>query len=142
MHGPFDIELAEGTSSGLAVTLRGLIVENLERRPEREASFRRLKTTVLIRAEDVDASVTLDFRTGGHLRIYDGEVGSPQIRILGDWDAILALTRMPLWLGLPDARAEPARVVLKRQLGGELTVRGLVLRLPQVVHLLRALAGG
>lgn len=142
MDQPFDIELADGARSELAVALGDTILENLRRHPEREESFRKLRSCVLVRADDTDVAITLGFKAGGRLRIYDGEVGAAHICILGESDAILALTRMPLRLGLPDPFSEPARLVLKRQLGGELTVRGLVLRLPEVARLLRLLASG
>ncbi len=48
----------------------------------------------LVRAEDTGSAVTLDF-AGSRVRVSDGERESPSIRILGDEDAILALTRMP-----------------------------------------------
>jgi hypothetical protein len=128
-HSP--VELAEGTSSPLALALHGALVRN-------EAKLGKLEGTVLVRAEDTDSSVTLDF-TGGHVRVADGEPESAQIRILGDEDAILALTRLP-YRRLPKLGSPAGREVLKRQLGGELTIRGLVLRSRSVLRLLRLLA--
>ena len=98
------------------------------------ASQGRLTARVLVRAEDTGETFTLWFEDGA-LRLDQGEAGRAQIRILGDSEAILALTRLRFRPG-----DDALRLVLKRQLGGELTVRGLVLRPRQVLHLLRLLA--
>lgn len=133
-----DIELADGAGSELALLLRDTIARNIADRPQSTESFRRLRIAVLVRTDDTDTAVTLDFKQGGRLRIYDGEVAAAHIRILGDTESIRALTsRRP---GLrPD---EPTRLALKRQLGGELTIRGLVVHPAQVRRLLRVLAAG
>jgi len=95
-----------------------------------------LAVRVLVRAEDTDETFTFWFEDGA-LRLEEGEASRAQIRILGDSEAIQALTRLRFRPG-----DDALRLVLKRQLGGELTIRGLVLRLPQLRHLLRVLAGG
>ncbi len=136
-----EIELANGTDSMLATALRDAIAATLERYPGRIPSFRALRDRVLVRAEDTGEAVTLVF-DHGKLQILDGEAGAAQIRIIGDRDTILALTRLPLRYGLPDLTSEAGRRVFTRQLGGELTVRGLLLRLPQIRHLLQVVAGG
>jgi hypothetical protein len=137
-HSVSEIELAAKTSSDLALALRAAIARNAERPEAREARVR-LSGRVLVRAEDTGAAVTLDFE-GGHVRIADGEEDAPRIRILGDEDAILELTRVPFSGRVPGVWSAPGRNALKRQLGGELTIRGLVLRSPSVLRLLRLLA--
>jgi hypothetical protein len=136
-----EIQLAVGARSELAVALCRAIASTLERHPERAQALAAMRDRVLVRAEDTGETVTLVF-ADGRLRIEDGETGTAPIRIVGDSDTILALTRLPLRRGLPDLRSDAGRLVFKRQLGGELTVRGLLLRLPQVRHLLQVLAGG
>jgi hypothetical protein len=135
------IELAEGTRSDLATLLRDAVAATLERYPERAQSVDAMNDHVLVRAEDTGEAVTLSFAQS-RLRIADGEATPVKIRILGDRDTIAALTRLPLRHGLPDLRSETGRAVLLHQLSGELTVRGLLLRLPQIRHLLQVLAGG
>jgi hypothetical protein len=137
-HSLTEIELGEQTSSGLALALRASIARNADR-PESREALARLSGRVLVRAEDTGAAVTLDF-AGGHVRIADGEPEGPRIRILGDEDAILALTRVPFRGRVPGVWSSAGRHALKRQLGGELTIRGLVLRSASVVRLLRLLA--
>lgn len=128
-HSP--VELAEGTSSPLALALHEALVRN-------QAQLGKLEGTVLVRAEDTGSAVTLDF-AADHVRVSEGEPESARIRIVGDEDAILALTRLP-YRRLPKVWSPAGRDVLKRQLGGELTIRGLVLRSRSVLRLLRLLA--
>ena len=125
------VELADGTSSTLARELAAA----LERH---EAQLGALQGVVLVRAEDSGAAVTLEFTDAG-VRVSEGEPDGTRIRILGDEDAILALTRMPFHR-LPAVWSPAGRQVLKRQLGGELTIRGLVLRSRSVVRLLHLLS--
>ncbi len=133
-----EVELDEGSSSELALTLRDAIARNAARPKGREA-LGKLSGRVLVRAEDRDSAVTLDF-AAGRVRIRDGEQEGARIRILGDEDAILALTRLPYSGRVPEVWSRPGRLALKRQLGGELTIRGLVLRSRSVLRLLRLLA--
>jgi hypothetical protein len=132
------IELDGGTTSELALALRDAIARNLEREEGRRARGG-LGGRVLIRAEDTDHTVTIDFDRD-RIRIGDGEQPAARIRILGDEDAILALTRVPFRGVVPKAWSAGGRQALTRQLGGELTIRGLVLRSPSVLRLLRLLA--
>jgi hypothetical protein len=133
-----EVELDEGASSELALTLRDAIARNAERQ-EGQKALGKLSGRVLVRAEDQDSAVTLDF-SSGRVRISDGEEEGARIRVLGDEDAILALTRLPFSGRVPKVWSRPGRLALKRQLGGELTIRGLVLRSGSVVRLLRLLA--
>ena len=133
-----EVDLAEGTSSELALALRDAIERNAGRPQAREA-LTRLNGRVLFRAEDRGDAVTLDF-AAGHVRIADGEEDGAHVRILGDHDALLALTRVPFSGRVPGVWSAAGRHALKRQLGGELTIRGLVLRSPSVLRLLRVLA--
>ena len=132
-----EIELAEGTSSELAHALRDAIARNAGR-PEGREALAKLRGRVLVRSEDRGGAVTLDF-DDGRVRISDGEEEGARIRVLGDEDAILALTRLPFRGAVPQVWSAPGRLALKRQLGGELTIRGLVLRSPSVLRLLRLL---
>lgn len=113
----------------LAEAFRQAIEANLAEHPG-------LSSRVLVKAEDTGETFTF-WVEDGEVRLEEGEAGGgAPIRILGDSEAILALTRIKLRPG-----DDALRLVLKRQLGGELTVRGLVLRPRQVLHLLRLLAG-
>jgi hypothetical protein len=128
---PSRVQLADGASSTLARELTAA----LERH---ESQLGTLEGDVLVRAEDSGTAVTLEFTEAG-VRVSEGEPESAHIRILGDEDAILALTRMPFHR-LPAIWSPAGREVLKRQLGGELTIRGLVLRSRSVMRLLHLLS--
>jgi hypothetical protein len=128
---PSRVELAHEASSNLARELAAALQRH-------ESQLGTLQGAALVRAEDTGTAVTLDF-THERVRVSEGEPESAHIRILGDEDAILALTRMPFHR-LPAAWSPAGRQVLKRQLGGELTIRGLVLRSRSVVRLLRLLS--
>jgi hypothetical protein len=133
-----EVELDEGTSSELALTLRDAIARNAAR-PEGHDALEKLSGRVLVRAEDRDRAVTLDFAEGS-VRIRDGELEGARIRVLGDEDAIFSLTRVPFSGRVPEVWSRPGRLALRRQLGGELTIRGLVLRSRSVLRFLRLLA--
>ena len=133
-----DVELVKGTSSALALTLRDAIARNAEGK-EGRAALGKLSGRVLVRAEDHDSAVTLDF-ADGRVRIRDGEQEGARIRVLGDEEAIVALTRLSFSGGVPEVWSKPGRLALRRQLGGELTIRGLVLRSRSVLRLLRLLS--
>jgi hypothetical protein len=83
--------------------------------------------------------VTLEF-AGSGVRISDGEENGARVRVVGDEDAILALTRISFAGPVPELWSPAGRLALKRQLGGELTIRGLILRSRSVLRLLRVLA--
>ena len=125
------VELADDASSSLARELAAALQRH-------ESELGTLEGVVLVRAEDSGSAVTLDFTDEG-VRVSEGEPETARIRILGDEDAILALTRMP-YRRLPAVWSPAGRQVLKRQLGGELTIRGLVLRSRSVVRLLHLLS--
>ena len=133
-----EVELDEGTSSELALTLRDAIARNAAR-PEGRDALGKLSGRVLVRAEDHDRAVTLDFADGS-VRIRDGELEGARIRVLGDEDAILSLTQVSFSGRVPEVWSRPGRLALRRQLGGELTIRGLVLRSRSVLRLLRLLS--
>jgi hypothetical protein len=132
------IDLDEGTSSELALALRDAIARNLEHDAGQRARAG-IGGRVLFRAEDTDRAVTIDFDRD-RIRIGDGEQPAPRIRVVGDEDAILGLTRVRFRGGVPAAWSAAGRQALVRQLGGELTIRGLVLRSRSVLRLLRLLA--
>src|ERR1700694_2540831 len=98
-----EIQRADGARSELAVALCQAVASTLERHPERGQALAAMHDRVLFRAEGTGEGVTLVF-CDGRLRIEDGETGAAPIRIVGDRDTILALTRLPLRRGLPEDR--------------------------------------
>jgi hypothetical protein len=141
------IELAAGAeNNGLASMLGDLVRQNLEAKPHKVPDFEALDGTVAIVAEDADVCLTLRFARG-HLTIYDGIVGVPDVAIRGTSDLIMAMSDMPLTrsLGLPlpnprdKAQVAVSQSVLSAMRTGELRMYGalfhpgLVLRLTRVM---------
>ena len=90
-----DVELAPGADdNGLAYMLAGLIRQNMQAKPHKQADFSGLDGTVAIVAEDVDVALTLRFEKGAKLTIHDGIVGIPDVTVRG----------------LSDVRSSPFRI--------------------------------
>jgi hypothetical protein len=143
------IELSPGAhENGLANMLAGLVRENIEAKPHKQADFAALDGRVAIIADDIDVALTMHFEKGGRLTIYDGIDGIPQVTIRGPSEAILAMSSIPLAtrFGLPlfDPRDREAvktmRTVLGATLSGQLHVFGMAFHAPMVMKLTRVMS--
>ncbi len=143
------IDLAPGADeNGLANMLAGLVRQNLEDKPHKQADFSALSGRVAIVADDIDVALTMRFERGGKLTIYDGIDGIPQVTIHGPSEAILALSNMPLatplGLPIPDPRdsesVKSVRTVLGATFSGQLHVYGMALHAPMVMRLGRIMS--
>ncbi len=119
---------------GLAEMLFNLLRQNLEQNPQKLSSFEALHSNVVIVARDIDITVTLAFR-GGELMIYGGVVGKADLKIIADHDAILALSLINIFMGLPNYLDKTGRDILKKLLGGNLKIEGLLKHPLQLTHL-------
>jgi hypothetical protein len=119
---------------GLAEMLFNLLRQNLEQNPQKLSSFEALHSNVVIVARDIDITVTLAFR-GGELMIYSGVVGKADLKIIADHDAILALSLINIFMGLPNYLDKTGRDILKKLLGGNLKIEGLLKHPLQLTHL-------
>ena len=119
---------------GLAEMLFNLLRQNLEQRPEKVSSFEALDSNVAMVAKDIDINVTLAFKKG-KLKIYDGIVGNPDLKIIADHDAILELSLINIRMGLPNYFDKTGRSVLKKVLLGDLKIEGLLRHPLQLTHL-------
>src|SRR4030042_1092252 len=120
------ITLDDGAKDvGLAEMLFNLLRQNLEQNPQKRSSFEALHSNVVIVARDIDITVTLAFR-GGELMIYSGVVGEADLKIIADHDAILALSLINIFMGLPNYLDKTGRDILKKLLGGNLRIEGLL----------------
>jgi hypothetical protein len=134
MEGPVII-LDEGAKgAGLAEMVFNLIRQNLEQRPHKLSGFKALHSNVVIVARDIDVTITLAFGRG-ELTIYNGTVGKADLKIIADHDAILALSLVNIFMGLPNYFDETGRDILKRLLRGSLKIEGLLKHPLQLVHL-------
>ena len=119
---------------GLAEMLFNLLGQNLEQKPQKVASFRALNSNVAIVARDIDITVTLAFR-GGELKICDGLVGKADLKIIANHDAILDLSLINIFMGLPNYFDRIGRTILRKVLLGELKIEGLLRHPLQLIHL-------
>ena len=119
---------------GLAEMLFNLLSQNLEQKPQKLSSFRALKSNVVIVARDIDIIITLAFK-GGELTIYDGIVGKADLKIVADHDAIIALSLINIFMGLPNYLDKAGRDILKRFLRGSIQIEGLLKHPLQLTHL-------
>ena len=119
---------------GLAEMLFNLLRQNLEQKPEKVSSFKALDSNVVMVARDIDITLTLAFKRG-ELKIYDGVVGKPDLKIIADHDAILELSLINICMGLPNYFNKTGRNVFKKVLLGNLKIEGLLRHPLQLTHL-------
>ena len=119
---------------GLAEMMFNLVRQNLEQKPQRLSSFRALNSNVVIVARDIDITVTLAFK-GGELTIYNGIVGKADLKIIADHDAILGLSLINIFMGLPNYLDRTGRDILKKLLLGNLKIKGMLKHPLQLIHL-------
>jgi len=129
------IVLDEGAKDvGLAEILYNLLRQNLEQKPKKVSSFEVLNSNVVIVVRDIDITVTLAFRRR-QLTIYNGVVGKADLKIIADHDAILALSLINIFIGLPNYFDKTGRDILKRLLRGNIKIEGLLKHPLQLTHL-------
>ncbi len=120
------ITLDDGAKDGgLAEMLYHLIRQNLEQKPQKVSSFEVLNLNVVIVARDIDITLTLAFRRG-QLTLYNGVVGKADLKIIADHDAILTLSLINVFMGLPNYLDRTGRDILRKLLLGNLKVEGLL----------------
>jgi hypothetical protein len=120
-----DVRYPDQAPNGLVSMLGGLIEANLMAHPERGALLGRT-ATYSITAPDAGVSASLRL-SPGVVAVRNGIVGKPDIRIESNSDDLLALSALPLRLGLPDLMTKEGRAVTRKLMKRELRVRGLIL---------------
>lgn len=132
------VEFLDEEPSGLASMLGGLIEGNLEAHPEREALLK--PSVVGMIAEDSAIAVTLRLAPG-RVTIANGLVGGTHdLVIRTSSEDLIALTAVPLRLGLPDPLTADGRRVMASLLSGRLRVKGMFLQLPALTRVQRLLS--
>jgi hypothetical protein len=119
---------------GLAEMMYNLIHQNLEQNPQKLSDFQALHSNVVIVARDIDITITLAFKRG-ELKIYDGVVGNPDLKITADHDAILELSLISIRMGLPNYFDRIGRTILKKVLLGNLKIEGMLRHPLQLIQL-------
>lgn len=134
-----DISLGTGAEEvPLAGMLADMLKANLEK-PEKLKDFNKLKSRVLIHAEDADAKITMDFDRG-KLVVYGGEAGKPNISIATDSTTLLDLANIKIKFGLPWYFDETGLGVVKKLLTRQLKIKGLITRLPALTRLTKIMS--
>lgn len=134
-----DVSLGSGAEDvPLAGMLADMLTANLER-PEKLKDFDKLKTRVLINAEDAEAVITMEF-SGGKLVIYGGEVGKPAISIVTDAATLLDLANINIKFGMPYYFDETGMEVVKKLLKRELKIKGLITHLVALTRLTKIMS--
>jgi hypothetical protein len=136
------IELTPGAqNNGLATMVAGLILQNLQDRPDKRGDFARLRGRVGIVAEDAGVALTLEF-AGNMLTVHDGIAGVPDMTVRAQSDDILQMSLLELTprFGLPDLRGEALRQIASKSRRGQVRVFGALLHLPMLLRLTRLLS--
>ena len=136
------VRYVDAEPNGLASMLGGVIEGNLSAHPSREALLWGGDiATYSIHATDVDVAVSI--RVGeGSVTIRNGAVSRPHIAIRGSSSTLIALSSVPLRLGLPDATTPEGRAVVKKLTSRTLALKGMVRHPLKLVRLTRLLAVG
>lgn len=132
------VEYLDEEPAGLASMIGGLIEGNLAEHPERAKLLK--PALVGIIADDAGVAVTLRFAPG-LVTVATGLTGGrPDLLIRTTSEDLMALTSVPLRLGLPDAFTQPGRVVMGKLVSGKLKVKGMFRHLPALTRLQRLLS--
>ena len=109
--------------------LGGLIEANVLGRPEKRHDFDTLTARVGIAVEDIQESVTLDFK-GGKLLVSNGLKRDRRITIRTDADTVMMLSNLAIGpFGMPVYVDSVGRQVVMKLLAGKLTIDGMLANL-------------
>jgi hypothetical protein len=136
------VELGPGAeNNGLANMVAGLILQNLQDRPEKREDFARLRGRICIVAEDAGVAMTLVF-AGNMLTVHDGIFGIPDVTVRAHSDDIVQMSLLELTprLALPDPRGAALREIFKKSRSGQVRVFGALLHIPMMLRLTRLMS--
>lgn len=124
------VTLAPGVDdAGLAGMLAGLIRQNIEQHPDKEAELLRLSADIVITVPDAEVTVTLAFGPGG-LIVYEGERdgarGRARLRVTADSETVLALPLVKISAGLPNLFARSSAPLRKGLARGKVRIAGML----------------
>ncbi|MCE5263718.1 MAG: hypothetical protein LLG97_09320 [Deltaproteobacteria bacterium] len=127
------------TELPFAGILADLLTANLTQRPEKRAVFERMRGSVGIELQDIEAAVTLAF-AAGKLRITEGIDGSPEIVIRTTSDRVMDLNALRIVGGLPWYFDEAGRRVLAHLFAGRLKISGMFAHLVLLTRLTKIMS--
>lgn len=109
---------------GLAEMMFHLILQNLEQKPQKLPAFKTLCSNIVIKAKDIDITITLMFEKG-RLTLSNGPVKKPDLEIIGDHETILELSLINLFWGIPNFFDRIGRRILKKLFLRNLKIKGM-----------------
>jgi len=132
------VEYTDGDdASAFATMLGGLIEANVAGRPDKREDFDSLKARVGIQVQDIDESVTLDFR-GGLLKVSNGLKRDRKITIRTDADTVMMLSNLAIGpFGLPIYYDTVGRGIVTKLLTGGLKIDGMLTNIPTLNQVTR-----
>jgi hypothetical protein len=133
------VSFADEEPNGLAVMLGGLIEANLHRHPDRRALLR--PAVVGLRAKDAGVGVTLTLSLGS-VAVANGASanGRAHLRVETDSASLIELSATPLRLGLPDPFSRQGRDLVRKLLGREIRIDGMLRHPVRLVRLNKLLS--
>ena len=136
-RGPL-VEYTDGDdASAFAMMLGGLIEANVTARSDRRRDFDALRARVGVVVQDIEESVTLDFK-GGSLRVSNGLKRDRRLTIRTDADTVMMLSNLAIGpFGLPVYYDSVGRQVVAKLLGGGLHIDGMLANLPTLNQVTR-----
>ena len=119
----------------------GLILQNLQDRPDKREDFARLRGRICIVAEDAGVAMTLVF-AGNMLTVHDGILGIPDVTVRAQSDDIVQMSLLELTkrFALPDPRGAALREIVKKSRSGQVRVFGALLHIPMMLRLTRLMS--
>ena len=132
------VEYTDGDdASAFAMMLGGLIESNVTSRPGKRADFDTLKARVGVHINDIDESVTLDFR-GGKLKVSNGLKRDRKLTIRTDADTVMMLSNLAIGpFGLPIYVDTVGRGIVAKLLTGGLKIDGMLTNIPTLNQVTR-----
>jgi hypothetical protein len=132
------VEYTDGDeASAFAMMLGGLIEANVADRPEKRDDFDSLKARVGIQVQDIDESVTLDFK-GGKLTVSNGLKRDRKITIRTDADTVMMLSNLAIGpFGMPVYFDTVGRGIVGKLLTGGLKIDGMLANIPTLNQVTR-----
>lgn len=131
------VEYVDAEPNGLAAMVGGLIEANLAQHPERERLLRRAVVDLVALDADVAVSLAIGRRD---VRVVNGLAdGRADVRVTTDSLSLVELAGAPLRFGFPDVFHPEGRLVVRKLLGREIRIEGLLrhpVRLSRITRLL------
>ena len=132
------VEYTDGAdAAAFALMLGGLIEANVAGRPEKRRDFETLTARVGIVVNDIDESVTLDFK-GGRLKVSNGLKRDRTITIRTDADTVMMLSNLAIGpFGMPIYLDTVGRGIVAKLLTGGLKIDGMLTNIPTLNQVTR-----